>query len=298
MVAKMIQAKNLSFFYDEGTKALDNIDFFVNEGEFVGILASNGGGKTTLLKTLVGLLKPQQGDIFIEGKAIKELSQKLLYQKIGFVFQNPNDQLFCSTVSEDIAFGPNNLGLSKEEIKERVKFALELTQMYGLEDRPIHHLSFGQQKRVCIAGVLAMKPKILILDEPTAGLDPKGELNLMHLLNKLNKENKITIIMATHMIDLLPLFIDRIYVLNKGRIFKEGTPLEVFSDPAMIKEVHLRLPYITHFIEELRKKDGLILNGLPLTIGEARRKLVELLPKEIFRQETLITDTVTKPVLV
>lgn len=277
----IIETRKISFTYEEATKGLENVDFFVKEGEFIGVLASNGGGKTTLLKNLVGLLKPQKGEIFIEEKSIKNIPVKLLYQKIGFVFQNPNDQLFSTTVEEDVAFAPMNLGLDEKEIKNRVNEALSLVEMLEFKDRPIHHLSFGEQKRICIAGVLVMNPKILILDEPTAGLDPKYESSIMHLLNKLNKEKKITIIMATHMIDLIPLFIDRLYVLNKGRVFKTGTPLEVFSDPDMIEEAHLRLPYITHFIEELKKKDGIPVDGFPLTIGEARIKLLELLPKNL-----------------
>ena len=276
-----IVVKNLSFTYDEGTRALKNINFYVKKGEFVGLLASNGSGKTTFLKALIGLLKSQEGEIILGGKNIRSIPARELYQKLGMVFQNPNDQLFSPTVIEDVAFGPMNLGLPEEEVEKRVMESLRLVDMEPHANKAIHHLSFGQQKRVSIAGVLAMQPEVLILDEPTAGLDPKGESRLMHLLNKLNKENGITIIMATHIVDLVPLFIDRLYILNRGEVIRQGTPEEVFSDSEVIERVDLRLPYISHLIEELKHKDGVPLNGLPLTIGEARRKLVELIPPEL-----------------
>lgn len=270
---------NLSFMYDEGTKALDGIDMDIKEGEFVGILASNGGGKTTLLKAMMGLLKRYKGEIFVNGSELKKVPERELYQQLGMVFQNPNDQLFAATVEEDVAFGPLNLGLSKDEAALRVKEALRLVGIEGCAKKPIHHLSFGQMKRAAIAGVLAMKPKALILDEPTAGLDPEGESSLMHLLGNLNREEGITIIMATHMIDLLPLFLDKVYMLDKGRLVIHGTPEEAFSQPEMLTKIRLRLPYITHLIEDLRRKDGVPLNGLPLTVGEARRRLVEVMAK-------------------
>lgn len=271
--------RDLNFIYDEGTKALDGINIGIKEGEFVGILASNGGGKTTLLKAMMGLLKHYKGEIFVNGSELKKVPERELYQQLGMVFQNPNDQLFAATVEEDVAFGPLNLGLSKSEAAERVKESLQLVGIEGCAKKPIHHLSFGQMKRAAIAGVLAMKPKALILDEPTAGLDPEGESSLMHLLGKLNREEGITIIMATHMIDLLPLFLDKVYMLDKGRLVIGGTPEEAFSQPEMLTKIRLRLPYITHLIEDLRRKDGVPLNGLPLTVGEARRRLVEVMAK-------------------
>ncbi|MBI4335441.1 MAG: ATP-binding cassette domain-containing protein [Candidatus Omnitrophica bacterium] len=271
--------RDLDFMYDEGTTALEGINIGIKGGEFVGILASNGGGKTTLLKAMMGLLKRYKGEIFVNGSELNKMPEQELYQQLGMVFQNPNDQLFAATVEEDVAFGPLNLGLSKDEVALRVEEALQLVGIEGCAKKPIHHLSFGQMKRAAIAGVLAMKPKALILDEPTAGLDPEGESSLMHLLGKLNREEGITIIMATHMIDLLPLFLDRVYMLDKGRLVIGGTPEEAFSQPEMLTKIRLRLPYITHLIEELRRKDGVPLNGLPLTVGEARRRLVEVMAK-------------------
>lgn len=273
----VVEVKKASYTYEEGTKALDEVDFYARQGEFIGLLGSNGGGKTTFLKLLVGLLRARMGRVLIDGEPIGALKSSDLYQKIGFVLQNPNDQLFAPTVIEDVSFGPANLGLSKEEVKVRAMEALSMVDLADCASKAIHHLSFGQQKRACIAGVLAMRPKILILDEATSGLDHQGEQKIMHLLSKLNKENGMTIIMATHLVDMLPLFIDRLYVLTKGKVTKQGTPLEVFSDSEMLKRAKLRLPYIANLIEELRSKDKVPIDGLPLTVGEARRKLLELI---------------------
>lgn len=273
----VIEVKKASFTYEEGTKALDGVDFHARRGEFIGLLGSNGGGKTTFLKVLVGLLRPQQGEVLIDGEPIGAAKPRELYQKIGLVLQNPNDQLFAPTLIEDVSFGPANLGLSKQEVKNRVTEALMMVDLEDCASKPIHHLSFGQQKRACIAGVLAMRPKILILDEATSGLDHRGEQKIMHLLGRLNKESGMTIIMATHLVDMLPLFIDRLYVLTNGKVTKEGSPLEVFSDSEMMQRANLRLPYIAHLIEELKSKDKVQIDGLPLTVGEARRKLLELI---------------------
>jgi len=277
-----LEIRDLSFRYEDGTKALDNIFISVKKGEFVGLLASNGGGKTTLLKMVVGLLKHKMGTITVDGKPLNKVKRDELSSKIGLVFQNPNDQLFASTVEEDVEFGPRNLGLSESEIEERVQSALELVDLVECAKKPVHHLSFGQQKRACIAGVLAMRPEILLLDEPTAGLDPKSESKLLHVLGRLNKEAGVTIIIATHMVDLMPLFVDRIFVLKEGKLTIEGTPEAVFSSTQVMEEVDLRLPYITHLIEELKHKDQLPFDKLPLTIKDARSKLVSLMPESAF----------------
>lgn len=273
----LIEVKNISFTYPDGSKALQDLSITVEKGEFIGLLASNGSGKTTLLRCINGLIKPQSGDVKIEGESISKLPQKVVFQKIGMVFQNPNDQLFASTVAEDVAFGPSNMGLPKNEIKNRVEEALKAVGMEGLGSKSIHNLSFGQQKRVCIAGALAMHPEVLLLDEPTSGLDPMGEHKIMELLQRLNKERGLTIIMATHMVDMVPLFIDRIYILSKGKMLREGTPEKVFSDPEMIRDAKLRLPMIAELIELMRREDGIHFDRTPLTIGEARRELVKMI---------------------
>ncbi|HZD59023.1 MAG TPA: ATP-binding cassette domain-containing protein [Anaerolineae bacterium] len=281
----LLQIDNLSYQYQDGTKALDEITMSIGEGEFIGLLASNGGGKTTLLRSIVGLLKTSPGSILIHKKTLHKMSRAELSSKVGLVFQNPSDQLFASTVEEDVEFGPKNLGLSDGEIEERVKGSLELVDLLHYAKKPIHHLSFGQQKRACIAGVLAMRPEILLLDEPTAGLDPKSESRLLHVLGRLNKEAGVTIIIATHMVDLMPLFVDRIYVLKEGKLAIEGTPGAVFSSTQVMEGVDLRLPYITHLVEELKHKDHLPFDGLPLTIKDARSKLVSLISENMFTVE-------------
>lgn len=277
MMMPLIEAKDIQYTYPDGSKALQGISIAVEKGEFIGLLASNGSGKTTLLRCINGLIKPQSGDVKIEGESISKLPQKTVFQKIGMVFQNPNDQLFASTVAEDVAFGPSNMGLPKNEIKMRVEEALKAVGMEDLGKKSIHNLSFGQQKRVCIAGALAMHPEVLLLDEPTSGLDPMGEHKIMELLQRLNQERELTIVMATHMVDMVPLFIDRIYILSKGKMLREGTPEKVFSDPDMIRDAKLRLPMIAELIELMRREDGIHFDRTPLTIGEARRELVKMI---------------------
>ncbi|MEI8235165.1 MAG: ATP-binding cassette domain-containing protein [Verrucomicrobiota bacterium] len=276
-----IEAENVAFAYPDGFLALRDVAFRVRRGEFVAMLASNGSGKTTLIKVIAGLLTPQKGAVRVDGRDIRRYAQVDLYQRIGLVFQNPNDQLFGATVAEDAAFGPRNLGLPENEVQRRVAEALDAVGAGELGGRAIHHLSFGQQKRVAIAGVLAMKPAILILDEPTAGLDPAGEHGMLRLLSRLNREQGITIVLATHSVDTLPLFADRIYLLNRGRVLKEGPSEEVFRDRALIESASLRLPYVSRLLDELKRLDGVPIDGLPLTLGEAREQLLKLIPDEV-----------------
>ncbi|MDD5348826.1 MAG: ATP-binding cassette domain-containing protein [Chthoniobacteraceae bacterium] len=276
-----IETEAVGFSYPDGYVALEDVAFRVRRGEFVAMLASNGSGKTTLIKVIAGLLNPQKGTVRVEGRDIRRYAQAELYQRIGLVFQNPNDQLFGPTVAEDAAFGPRNLGLPEDEVQRRVAAALEAVGAGELGERAIHHLSFGQQKRAAIAGVLAMKPSILILDEPTAGLDPAGEHGMLRLLGRLNKEQGITIILATHSVDTLPLFADRIYLLNRGRVLKEGPSEEVFRDHELIESASLRLPYVSRLLDELKNLDGVPIDGLPLTLGEARQQLLKLIPDEM-----------------
>jgi cobalt/nickel transport system ATP-binding protein len=246
------------------------VDFHADAGEFVAMLASNGSGKTTLIKVLIGLLKPEKGKVTIHGKDLNRIAKKDLYQTVGLVLQNPVDQLFAATVEEDVAYGPRNLGFEEDEVQRRVGDALASVAASELRHRAIHHLSYGEQKRVSVAGVLAMNPSILILDEPTAGLDPAGETLMMRLLNKLNREQGITVILATHNVDLLPLFADRIYVLQRGKVLKQGPSDEIFCEHEMIRDACLRLPYIATLLHKLKQHDGVPIAGLPLTIGEAR----------------------------
>lgn len=263
-----------SFKYPDGTVALSGINLEIRRGEFIGILGSNGSGKTTLLKIIDGLLKDYDGQVLLYGEDIKKLSPKQIYAKVGLVFQSPDEQLFAPTVFEDVAFGPLNMGFSEEEVLRRVISALKDVEMEGYAKKPISSLSFGQKKRVCIAGLLAMGQEILLLDEPTAGLDPMAEYKMMNLLMGLNKEKGVTIVMATHSVDLVPLFINRLCILSRGRILRAGTPEEVFTAPSEMESVKLRLPQIAELIWRLKHEDKLPIEKIPLTIGEARRELL------------------------
>jgi cobalt/nickel transport system ATP-binding protein len=275
-----LTAGKVSFKYPDGTMALEDITLEIHKGEFIGILGSNGSGKTTLLKALDGLLKGFEGMVRLDGKDIRTLTPKLIYKKIGLVFQNPDDQLFASTLFDDVAFGPLNMGFSQKEVESRVLAALEEVELEGLRGKSIHHLSFGQKKRACIAGLLAMGHEILLLDEPTAGLDPMGEYKMMGLLKKLNKEKGVTIIMATHSVDLVPMFLDRLFILSKGRIIRGGKPEEVLAEPEGLKKVKLRLPQIAELIYRLKHEDQLPFEKIPLTIGEARKEILKLMEEK------------------
>lgn len=270
----ILEVGNVKYTYSDGTAALKEVDIAISKGQFTILLGPNGSGKTTLFKVITGLLPPLQGDIKIEGRLFKQYSKEELYRRIGYVFQDPNDQLFAPTVAEDVSFGPVNLGLSRAEVGNRVRDALEKVGIIQLSDRPIHYLSYGQKKRASIAGVLAMKPDIIILDEPTAGLDPAGVREIMKLLVRLNKEEGITILMATHDVDLVPLYADTIFVLYNGELILNGSPQEVFSKKETVRGAGLRLPRVAHLAEILIKKDRLQVDELPLTIGEARRMVI------------------------
>lgn len=266
-----------TFSYPDGTIALSDIHIDVGHGEFTGILGSNGSGKTTLLKVMDGLIKDYRGSVLLDGEDIRGLSPTHIYRKMGLIFQNPDDQLFAHTVFEDTAFGPRNMGFGEDEVAERVRGALRDVDMEEHAGKSIHHLSFGQKKRVCIAGLLAMGHEILLLDEPTAGLDPMGEYRMMELLTRLNRENGVTIVMATHSVDLVPLFLHRLHILSRGRFVRGGTPEEVLTAPDEMADVKLRLPHIAELIFRLKHEDRLPFDRVPLTIGEARREIMEKL---------------------
>ena len=263
-----------SFCYPDGTTALSGIGLEIRQGEFCGILGSNGSGKTTLLKLLDGMIKDFRGEILLDGDDIRRLSPRQIYGKVGLVFQNPDDQLFAHSVSEDVAFGPRNMGLDEKEVAQRVAEALEAVEMSDLAAKDIHNLSYGQKKRACIAGLLAMGHEILLLDEPTAGLDPMGEYRMMELLTRLNRESGVTIVMATHSVDLVPVFLSRLHILSRGKLARSGTPEEVFSNRDDLAGVKLRLPYIAELIHQLKTGDNLPFKRIPLTVGEARRDIL------------------------
>jgi len=273
----MIKAEVLSFSYADGTQALSEVNLEVRDGEFMALMGANGCGKTTLLKHLNGLLKPSTGKVCLNGKEFRLLKDEEIFKHVGMVFQDPNDQLFASTVRQDIAFGAINLGLNPDEVDRRTTEALEMMGISLLSEKAIHTLSFGQKRRAAIAGVLAMTPEIILLDEPTSGLDPRGVSSIMRLLRKLNKEHGIAMIMATHDVELVPLFCDRVAIMEEGKIVGEGTPGEIFADTALLRGAELRLPRMSHLVEILVKRDGLDFPEMPLTIGQARRELLKLL---------------------
>lgn len=276
----LLEIRDLHYTYPDGHEALKGVSFSVEQGDFVAFLGANGSGKTTLLKHINGLNRPTSGGVYFQGELIESVSKNQIFSRIGLVFQDPNDQLFASTVGEDVAFGPGNMKLPAPEIRERVAWALEAVGMKGSENRPIHTLSFGQKKRVCIAGILAMKPQVVVLDEPTSGLDPAGVRDIMRMLRHLNTEMGVTLIMATHSVDLVPVFHSKVVVLSGGSVVLAGTPREVFAQPALLRAAHLRLPRIGHLMDVLKKKDNFPIDEVPQTLKEARRELVRIVKNE------------------
>jgi len=270
----IIETRNLMHEYHSGsTKALNGIDFCVKPGERIVLLGANGAGKSTLFKHLNGILKPTSGDVLIKGQSIDRTNIKEVRRTVGVVFQNPDDQIFSPTVAQDVAFGPMNLGLTEKEIERRVKRALEMVRLTGYEDRAPHHLSGGEKKRVAIAGILAMKPEVLILDEPTTGLDPGAAARLMRMIMEMNSNLGITMIIATHEVDLVPAFAQRICVLSTGKIIGEGTPAEIFSRPDLITKTHLRLPLVAQLMEQLKEADLDV--EVALTIDGAKSEILK-----------------------
>ena len=270
-----LSVEDVTYKYPDGTTALSNINLKVKRGSFVGLLGANGSGKTTLLRIMDGLVKGFKGSVYLDGQEMRGLTPKQIYEKIGLVFQNPDDQLFAPTLFEDVAFGPINMGFKTEEVEARVKKAIDEVELTGLEKKSVHNLSYGQRKRACIAGLLAMGHEILFLDEPTAGLDPMGEYKMMHLLKKLNRENGVTVVMATHSVDLVPVFLDELHILSRGKITRGGSPEEVFNAPEEMASIKLRLPHIAELIYKLKHEDKMDFKRIPLTIGEARREILK-----------------------
>ncbi|MCW4017831.1 MAG: ATP-binding cassette domain-containing protein [Candidatus Bathyarchaeota archaeon] len=279
----LFRLEKLSYRYSDGTLALDAVSLSFDRGERIALLGTNGSGKTTLLNHLNGILKPTSGTIYFEDQPLEYSSKALLSlrKRVGFVFQDPNDQLFASTVKQDVAFGPLNLGYAADETKKLVDQALQTVGMTEFSEKPPHFLSLGQKKRVALAGVLAMQPEVIVMDEPTANLDPRATSEILHLLLKLNKDAGITLVLATHDVDMVPLFANRLYILNKGKIVSEGVPKEIFSNADLIRNVNLRSPRIAHLFEVLKKENNLpIPDQLPLTISEARKAILELLDEK------------------
>ena len=253
-----LKVEALSYTYMKGTpfekKALDNVTFEIETGEFVGIIGHTGCGKSTLVQHFNGLLKPEEGNIYIDGKLMNHSNIKDMRKQVGLVFQYPEHQLFEETVYKDIAFGPKNMGFSDEEIDKRVR---ESAALVGLKEKHLTRspfdLSGGQKRRVAIAGVLAMNPKVLILDEPTAGLDPKGRDEILATIKKLHEENKeMIIIFVSHSMEDVAKTAERVIVMNDGHVEMQGTVAEVFAQAEHLQKIGLNVPQVTLLTDKLR----------------------------------------------
>ncbi len=279
-----IKIENLTYIYSPDSpfevKALDNINLSIEDGEFIGLIGHTGSGKSTLIQHLNGLLKSTSGRIFIDDVDItkKEVKLKDIRQKVGLVFQYPEHQLFEETVLKDVSFGPKNLGLSDDETFQRAKEAVELVgiDFELIKDRSPFELSGGQRRRVAIAGVLAMKPKILILDEPTAGLDPKGRDDILGQIQNLYNSNDMTIILVSHSMEDIARLVNRIVVMHKGTIAMQDTPREVFKRAEDLEKIGLAIPQITYFMKELKSRVQNIRDDV-LTVDEAKEEIIKFL---------------------
>ena len=278
-----IRFKQVGFAYQAGTpfemRALHDISFSIEDGSYVAIIGHTGSGKSTILQHLNALLKPTEGIVELGDKTIDSTTGnkdlKPLRKKVGIVFQFPEAQLFEETVAKDIAFGPKNFGVSEEEA---LKIAAEVVKTVGLPEEVLKKspfdLSGGQMRRVAIAGVLAMKPDVLVLDEPTAGLDPKGRLEMMEMFYKLNKEQHMTIVLVTHQMNDVSDYADHVIVIESGNVVKEGSPKEVFSDASWLLEKQLGVPTTLAFVEKLKEK-GWSTDKMPLTLDELAEAILE-----------------------
>lgn len=255
----ILHAENVRFSYDKKHKVIDGISLSVEEGEYVAVIGHNGSGKSTLAKLFNGLLLPDVGDIIVDGFSVCDKKAEFeIRKRVGVVFQNPDNQLVASIVEDDVAFGPENLGVPREEIGKRIEFALKAVGMEKYIHATPTRLSGGQKQRIAIAGVLALNPKILVLDESTAMLDPKGRKEIKEVLQKLNKEQKVTVITITHYMDEV-VDADKVFVINDGKIALSGTPSQIFAHKELIKEYGLELPVSAKIADKLRQK------GIPLS---------------------------------
>lgn len=280
----IIDIKNLVFEYirrdEEGNteeieRAIDGVELEVNEGDFIAILGHNGSGKSTLAKHLNALLVPTEGTVWVNGYDTKDVSNLLnIRQSAGMVFQNPDNQIIASVVEEDVGFGPENMGVPTEEILTRVKDSLAAVGMSGYAKHSPNKLSGGQKQRVAIAGIMAMKPKCIVLDEPTAMLDPIGRKEVLKTVHKLNKNENITIILITHYMDEV-IDADKVFVMEEGKVVLQGTPREVFSEVERLEGYRLDVPQVTKLAYEL-KKSGVPIDGTVLTVEEFREAIKDV----------------------
>ena len=276
---KMVEVQNIQFYYrsdkEEITLALEDITVTVEPGEFIAIIGHNGSGKSTLAKHMNALLLPTKGDVFVKGLNTKdEENVWIIRQNAGMVFQNPDNQIVATIVEEDVAFGPENLGIPPTEIRNRVEESLNIVDMAEYKDKAPHLLSGGQKQRIAIAGIIAMRPNCIIFDEPTAMLDPAGRREVISTIKKLNSEEKITIVHITHFMEEA-VNADRVIVMGDGQIVLEGTPKEVFSKVEQLKELGLDVPQMTDLTNELIR-EGIELPRDILTVDEMVMELCQL----------------------
>ena len=273
-VMGIVEAKNLTFEYirrdEEGnvegiTTAVDNVNIDIKAGDFVAVLGHNGSGKSTFAKHLNALVMPTEGTVYVDGMDTKDSGNTLsIRQTAGMVFQNPDNQIVGTLVDEEVGFGPENIGVSTEEIWERVEKSLKAVGMYQFRNASPNKLSGGQKQRVAIAGIVAMKPKCIVLDEPTAMLDPLGRKEVLNVLHELNRKENVTIILITHYMEEV-IDADYVYVMDGGKLVMDGTPRQIFTQVEMLKSMRLDVPQVTELAYELKKaglpiKDGIIRN--------------------------------------
>lgn len=268
----IIEVNNVEFLYEDteesgGTRVLKDVSLEVKKGEFLAVLGHNGSGKSTLAKHINAILLPEKGSVIVDGIDTRDESRIFdIRQKVGMVFQNPDNQLVATIVEEDVAFAPENIGLPQYEIRKRVDYALDAVNMTEFKEHAPHMLSGGQKQRIAIAGVIAMKPDVLVMDEPTAMLDPSGRREIMQTVKNLNRDEGMTIVMITHFMEEAAQA-DRVVVIDHGKIIMEGTPKEVFSRVDELKKIGLDVPQPTELCH-LLKKSGIDLGNDILTVDE------------------------------
>lgn len=271
----MIKTKKLNFEYEDGDFKLEDIDIHIKDGEFVVIIGHNGSGKSTLAKLFNGILTPTEGDILIHGMNTKD--PELIWEirkSAGMIFQNPDNQIVATIVEDDVAFGPENLAIERNEIIKRVESSLVSVDMLDYRYKPTTSLSGGQKQRIAIAGILAMKPECIILDEPTAMLDPVGRQDVMDTIHQLNKEENMTVVHITHFMDEA-VHADRIIVMDQGKIMMEGSPKEIFSKVWDVRKIGLDVPQVTH-LAHLLIEEGIDLSDDIIKIDEMVEELCRL----------------------
>ena len=259
-MTSILETRNVSYSYADGTQALNGVSISLEEGKKIALVGPNGAGKSTLMLMFNGILRPSAGEIVFHGRTLQYDSTSLreIRRKVGMVFQNPDDQIFAPTVYQDVAFGPINLGFAPEKVERYVSYALSYVGLCGYEQRPPHHLSGGEKKRVAIAGILAMEPEVIILDEPTSNLDPASSEEIMEMLDELNLGGK-TMIISTHDVDLAYRWADELLLMENGQLLHQGEPSSIFTNQELVTRARMKLPLVLEIYKELVCRG--VLNG-------------------------------------